>query len=106
MPTLKSLLKYEFIDNYYRYQNLKHKALSAFISDAAGIASSLAVSDILDQYVSVRSCKNLWGIFSKKEIISESSYVIISYGAKFVAALLVFMLVRHIMNKLQRYSAN
>ncbi|WMJ75186.1 hypothetical protein RCC89_18745 [Cytophagaceae bacterium ABcell3] len=64
-----------------------------------GFLTGMGVAGLLSSFFETRSIKNLWGLASKKTIVSKTEYEFMETAISFIAGFIVLMLVRYLFRK-------
>lgn len=87
-------MKNELVKIHNR-QNMIKRLKASIASDSIGLFISMLTASYVGDYFLVGKWHNMWGAFSNRALVSESSYIAICFALKFTVALVVFTLVRH-----------
>lgn len=80
-------------------QNHTKLARDTFLSNAVGLLMGMLSAQFVSRFFEVRSVHNLWGIFSKQTIVSDSTYGVLCFGVEFCVALIAFTLTDHFVHE-------
>lgn len=87
-----------------------YKQISTFIgqevvANSVAWTAALVSSQLLSQYFTTKSWKNMWGVFAKKDkaVIAQDTFEILDWWAAYLIGLLMLLLVHHLINKLTAF---
>lgn len=67
--------------------------------NAIGLCVAMISAQLVAQFIEVRGAGNLWGLFSKRTLVSENGYRLVSFIAEFLVTLIVFSAVEYFMDQ-------
>lgn len=84
--------------NLHNKKHWMNRLGSTFWGNAIGLAIGMLSAQLLSNFVEVRGVENLWGLFSQRTLLSESSYRVLSFIAEFLVTLIVFSVVEYLID--------
>ena len=60
-------------------------------------------AEVVGTFFEVRSFNNLWGLFPQRQLVSDTTFSMISFGVEFVVALTVFTLTEHYLGEFREW---
>lgn len=67
--------------------------------NAIGLCVAMISAQMVAQFIEVRGAGNLWGLFSKRTLVSENGYRLVSFIAEFLVTLIVFSAVEYFIDQ-------
>jgi hypothetical protein len=86
------------IRNLHNKKHWMSRFGTTFWGNAIGLAIAMVSAQLLSNFVEVRGAGNLWGLFSKRTVVSENSYRLVSFIAEFLVTLIVFSVVEYLLD--------
>lgn len=86
------------VRNLHNKKHWRSRFGTTFWGNAIGLAIAMVSAQLLSNFVEVRGAGNLWGLFSKRTVVSENSYRLVSFIAEFLVTLIVFSVVEHLLD--------
>ena len=80
----------ESVRNLHNKKHWLHRSGATFWGNAVGLCIAMISAQLLTHFIEVRSLENLWGLFSKRTVISADSFKILSFVVEFLITLFVF----------------
>jgi len=71
------------------------RAGTTFASNAAGLGTAMFSTRIVEYFVEKRELSNMWGLFSSRPVVSETTFEILSFLIEFVIALFIFTITEY-----------
>ena len=87
----------------HQRRNLIRSSLGTLFTNAVGLGVGLWSASLVGSYYETRKASNLWGLYTKKTIVTEDQLIMLEFGVKFVVILVVFTLVRHYLEELKTW---
>lgn len=63
--------------------------------NAIGLCIAMVSAQLISHFIEVRGAGNLWGLFSKRTLVSENSYRLVSFVVEFLVTLIVFSVIEY-----------
>lgn len=86
----------------HRQQNWLHRCRTTFSGNAAGLGVAMMSTKLVESLVETREASNLWGILADRPVVSERTFEILSFGAEYILALIVFTVTEYYIGEYQR----
>lgn len=67
--------------------------------NAIGLCIAMLSAQLVAQFIEVRGAGNLWGLFSKRTLVSENGYRLVSFIVEFMVTLVVFSAIEYFMDQ-------
>ena len=83
------------VGKIYRGQNHGRLIKETLLAHGAGLLMGLSSAKLIGRFFDVKGMHNLWGLFSKRTLVSENTYQVLCFAAEFIVALVVFTLTDH-----------
>lgn len=87
------------LHNLHGKKHWLHRFSGTFWGNATGLAIAMMSAQVVSQFIEVRGAGNLWGLFSKRTLVSESGYQLVSFVVEFLVTLIVFSVVEYLMDQ-------
>ena len=87
----------------HRKRNLLDKFRVTLIHKGLGLYLAMMSADFVSRFIEVRSVHNMWGLFTERQLVSESTFSIVSFGVEFLVALSVFTITEHYLGEFQEW---
>lgn len=101
---LGKLVSLEVVKIHHKF-NLIKKTKDTFLDSGAGLVSGLMAAKLINYFFETRDIHNFWGLFSKKTVVSETTYTGLVFFSEFAVALLVFTLCEHYLDEGKQWVA-
>ncbi len=85
----------------HRKQNLLSKFRATLLHKGLGLYLAMVSAEFVGNFIEVRSAENLWGLFSQNQLVSETTFSVVSFIIEFSVALTVFTLSDHYLAEFQ-----
>jgi hypothetical protein len=82
--------------------NKKHWSLrfrTTFWGNAVGLAIAMISAQVITNFIEIRGVENMWGLFSKRTVVSETSFRVLSFIVEFIVTLLVFSVIEYFLDQ-------
>lgn len=87
----------------HRKRNLLDKFRVTLIHKGLGLYLAMISAGFVGRFIEVRSVNNLWGLFPGRQLVSESTFSIVSFGVEFLVALTVFTITEHYLGEFREW---
>jgi hypothetical protein len=105
MPGVKRVsrpIKNELI-KIHRKRNMLDKFRVTLIHKGLGLYLAMISAGFVSNFIEVRSVNNLWGLFPERQLVSETTFSIVSFGVEFLVALTVFTITEHYLDEFRAW---
>lgn len=99
--TSRLLLKQ--IANSHHKQDLFTNIKQTFVSNGIGLILGMLSAKIVGNYFAAKSARNLLGIFSQRTMVSETTFIALTFCVEFFVALVVFTISEHYVDEYKKY---
>lgn len=72
-----------------------------FFDNAVGLGIAMLTAKFVQSFFEVEGFSNLWGLFSSRHVVDETTYEYINFGVEFVITLVAFTLTGHLIEELR-----
>ncbi len=79
-----------------KYRKHTRTLVQEIISNGIGWIAGLLSADLVSYFFTIRSWRNLWGLFSRKTIVSSQLYEIIIWSSSAIVGFIVLVIVNRI----------
>ena len=79
----------------HRKRNMLDKFRVTLIHKGLGLYLAMLSAGFVGRFIEVRTVNNLWGLFPERQLVSETTFSIVSFGVEFLVALTVFTITEH-----------
>lgn len=76
-----------------------HRSGITLWGNAIGLGVAMISAQLVSRFIEVRGAGNLWGLFSKRTLVSENSYRLVSFLVEFLVTLIVFSVIEYYMDQ-------
>ena len=83
------------IKKIHRRQNLLTRFRVTLLHKGLGLYLAMVSANLVGEFIEPRTINNLWGLASQRQLVSSSTYSIVSFIVEFTIALIVFTLTEH-----------
>ena len=80
-------------------QNWFKRCGTTIIDNAAGLGMAMLAGKIVESQFETQQFSNLWGLLATRPVISENTYMVLSFSTEFIIALIVFTLTEHYLDE-------
>ena len=87
----------------HRKHNLLDKFRVTLIHKGLGLYLAMISAGFVSRFIEVRSVNNLWGLFPERQIVSETTFSIVSFSVEFIVALTVFTVTEHYLGEFREW---
>jgi len=87
----------------HQKRNLLNKFRVTLLHKALGLYLAMLSAEVVGTFFEVRSFNNLWGLFPQRQLVSDTTFSMISFGVEFVVALTVFTLTEHYLGEFREW---
>lgn len=88
--------------NIHRQQNWLERCSTTFAGNAAGLGVAMLSTRLVESMVEKRQLSNMWGIFAKHPVVSETTFEVLSFVVEFLLGLIVFTITEYYVGEYQR----
>jgi hypothetical protein len=87
----------------HRKRNMLDKVRVTLIHKGLGLYLAMISAGFVSRFIEVRSVNNMWGLFTERQLVSESTFSIVSFGVEFLVALTVFTITEHYLGEFREW---
>lgn len=86
----------------HRQQDWTQRLSTTFSGNAAGLGMAMLSTKVVESLVEKREFSNMWGLFAKHPVVSETTFEVLSFIVEFVLGLIVFTITEYYVGEYQR----
>lgn len=94
-------LKEEIIRIHQR-QNLFSKMRSTFLDSGIGLMLALMSARVVERFFEVKGAQNLWGLWSRNTVVSENTFIALTFLLECFVAFIVFTAFDHYLGEYRK----
>ncbi|MDQ1362415.1 MAG: hypothetical protein QG652_275 [Pseudomonadota bacterium] len=87
------------VRNLHNKKHWLRRSGTTFWGNAIGLCIAMISAQLVAQFIEVRGAGNLWGLFSKRTLVSENGYRLLSFIVEFLVTLTVFSAVEYFVDQ-------
>jgi hypothetical protein len=99
-----AIVKAELI-KIHEKQNWTQRFKATFVGNAIGMGIAMLSANLVGGFVEVAGLENMWGLFSKQTVVSETTYKVVSFTVELFVALVVFSIVEYYLDEYKQRRA-
>jgi hypothetical protein len=87
----------------HRKRNMLDKFRVTLIHKGLGLYLAMISAGFVGGFIEVRSVNNLWGLFPERQLVSETTFSVVSFSVEFLVALTVFTITEHYLDEFREW---